>query len=30
MSNIDKIKVFEDSKVRTIWDIEKEKWYMFQ
>lgn len=28
MSNIDKIKIFEESKVRTFWDSEEEKWYV--
>lgn len=28
MSNINKIKIFEESKVRTLWDSEEEKWYV--
>lgn len=24
----DQIKLFEDSKIRTVWDSDKEKWYI--
>lgn len=27
MTKKDAIKIFEDKKIRTVWDSEKEKWY---
>ncbi len=28
MENENEIKIFEDRKVRTLWDSEQEKWYL--
>ena len=28
MKKENEIKIFEDKKVRTIWDADKEKWYL--
>ena len=28
MSNQNTLKLFEDKKVRTVWDSEQEKWYI--
>jgi hypothetical protein len=27
MKKEDEIKIFEDKKVRTLWDVEQDKWY---